>query len=213
MLVVIEGPDGVGKDTVAKAVAEAIGGKMLNLPNDASESGKVIRSYLKREWWVENGGDASKIAIMAFQALATCNRLEMFPQMLEASLASATGPRIVLARAWQSGWVYGQLDGLDPAWLRRIAQQEIDLPHVNILLQAPAEVCMARRAARDGALPPERYEGKLETTQKICALYDQLWSREEEIAGGALFGWERIDATLPVEEVVTRTLECVRSYL
>lgn len=211
MLIVIEGPDGVGKDSVADALAEKLGGARMNFPNDNSPSGKIIRSYLKREWWLENEGElvTSQMQIMAFQALATVNRLEQIQPLREAACAINV---LVLARFWQSAWVYSQLDGLDPAWIDTISMAERTLPHINVLLKAPAELCLERRASRDGALQPERYEGKLDITQKILSLYEDLWAREINIQGPVGGAWKVVDATQPLDTVVGNIYKMVKQH-
>jgi len=166
----------------------------------------LIRSYLRKEWCVtdawspyygcdpipgdgysrELGADKEGGAL-AFQALQIANRMELMPS-LEA--ARRDGTNLILVRYWQSAWVYGQLDGLDPAWLIDVHRSMVQAG-VNILLDAPAEECMRRRAARDGALTPERYEGKLDFTRKVVELYRKLWTKLHP----AEERWRIVDAT------------------
>lgn len=52
MLIAIEGADGVGKTSVAEAVAKKIDARVLHFPDDLAYSGPAIRSRLRQEWEV-----------------------------------------------------------------------------------------------------------------------------------------------------------------
>lgn len=204
MLIVIEGADGVGKDTVANILAKHLGAERLNFPNDKGVTGPMIREYLARRWRVEarnpdsglkNKAECGLLGALAFQGLQVTNRMEVMPQLLEASVGLGD---LVLARYWQSAWVYGQLDGLDPEFLIQV-HRAMARAQVNLLLDCDAEVCLERRATRDGALAPERYEGKLESTKRIVDLYRELWARPDVTTFGQ---WVKVDAARPLHEVV-----------
>jgi thymidylate kinase len=198
MLIVIEGADGCGKDSVADAVAKEIGASRMNFPNDRGVTGPAIREYLKKKWWVSRvapGEYDDHLSALAFQALQIANRMEFMGQLERASEHGETP--LVLARYWQSAWVYGQLDGLDPTFLVRV-HEYMAQANLNILLSATAETCMARRSKRDGDLIPERYEGKLDFTRKVAALYDKLWSDTTAFEGR----WDIVNAEQPLEKVV-----------
>lgn len=208
MIVVIEGADGCGKTSVAESVAKRIGGGLISFPNDGGYTGPAIREYLRKEWSVsedENGRgliDEKFTGALALQGLMVANRMELMPRLGRAAWMGTE--KLVLARYWQSAWVYGQLDGLDPQWLLDVHAAMVR-PNVSILLRASAEVCMERRAARDGQLAPERYEGKLDFTKRIVGLYDQLWDRTPKANGKS---WV-IDAERPFEEVVDQVMAAV----
>jgi thymidylate kinase len=200
MLVAIEGADGCGKDTVANLLAARLGAGRLNFPNNAGVTGPLIRAYLAREWFVECTlygcrVDLKEAAAMAFQALQLVNRMEVITQLEE---ATRTDHHLILARYWQSGWVYGQFDGLDPAFLRNIHSSLVK-PQFNILLDVDPQTAIQRRDARDGTTPPERYEGKHEWLSKVINLYRTLWKQEK--AEGKP-GWLVVDANQPVDAVV-----------
>lgn len=203
-LIAVCGVDGCGKDSVADAVAKAIGADRLNFPDRRSITGKAIDRYLRGEWAVcapFNAGAGvvdQPLSALSMQALALANRLEQWP-----ALSSAAGSRdrhLVLARYFPSGWVYGQLDGLDRKWID-LVNAPFPQPDLCVLLDAAPETCMARRAARDGkATAPERYEGKLDRTRKIVSLYRELW-------GEGRRGFMVVDAEQPIESVVARVVE------
>ena len=200
MNIVFEGADGCGKDAVANAVAlklaEGCQVRRMNFPDDNEPvTGPMIRAYLRREWsvtgpWGDHGGTA-------LQALMTANRLARLDHLKDREYMRSA--HNVICRYWQSAWVYGQLDGLDGPWLEAIHQFMPRATH--FLLTASAETCMARRAARDGSLPPERYEGKLAMTQRVVALYEDLWYNRPNKDG-----WWVIDAEKPLGQVVEDVL-------
>jgi len=202
MLIAIEGCDGAGKSTVAAELAKRLNGSVISFPNDAGVTGPMIRSYLKSNWKVhfDNGGGVwcgksepwmLKSDALAFQALQIANRMEVMDRL---QIATTRKPDIVLARYWQSAWVYGQLDGLDPDWLRMV-HQTMAQPTLNILLDLDPIVALQRRADRDGKLPPERYEGKLSVTTKVANLYRTLWEQERKDY------WFVVDANQAFEKV------------
>lgn len=208
-LINIEGPDGSGKDAVADACAKRIGDiERLNFPNDNSPSGKLIRDYLKGEWAAYSRPSLSArpaISALAFQSLQLTNRMEVFDRLMRAQSAGSMGEHLIIARYWQSGWVYGQLDGLDGDYLERL-HSGLPSPTVNILLRTTAETCMARRAKRDGAVAPERYEGKMAKTLDIVRLYNELWQRYQSLAT-----WRVVDAEQPLDDVVEDVLEHIEA--
>lgn len=198
MKIVIEGFDGSGKTTIARLLGRSLNAQVVHFPNDGAMTGPLIRSYLRREWEIGTLTDRpwwsepANPSALAFQALQIVNRLETFETL------DPERP-IVFARHWQSAWVYGQIDGLDGDWLRDVHRSmAVDL---NILLDLDVDTSMARRAARDGALPPERYEGTVETATRAIDLYRRLWGEPLHRAGHG-GGWHSVDATNDVATVL-----------
>jgi thymidylate kinase len=205
MLVALEGVDGCGKSSVATALAELLGAEVLAFPNDDSVTGPMIRAYLRREWWLDGTGrtdfarndpEMAQAGALAFQALQTVNRLESEPMLGNASLGESEGPRVILARYWQSGWVYGGLDGLDRDWLYRL-HATMPQPHMNILLDVTTDTAMKRRRVRDGHAVRERYEGRRKFVDKVVCSYRALWH-----AHLASREWCVVDAGQPFQQVV-----------
>lgn len=200
MLIVIEGLDGSGKDSVADAVAKILGAARLNFPERSSVTGQAIDSYLRREWCAYNGAADHQLSALCMQSLALANRLERASELMSATLDAKD---LVLARYWPSGWVYGQLDGLDRAWIDTV-NAPFPQAQLYVLLDASPETCMARRAARDGsAVAPERYEGKLTMLRRTAALYRELWAREAAVRQHR---WLVVDAEQPLTTVVEQVL-------
>lgn len=194
-----EGIDGSGKSSVAEAIARLNDGLVVTFPNDeAALTGPIIRQYLRGEWEVDSRGDRyeREVGPLAFQALQLYNRAQTLPRIMSNS-------RIVLARGWQSGAVYGQLDGLprDVAEASRHVFELIARPQLHVLLSVDVSTAYARREQRDGAKPPERYEGNIAKLSAVSAMYHGMWERERarQLPNQR---WEVVDANAPLEEVV-----------
>ena len=212
MLIAIEGMDGSGKTSVAKAVADELQAVLIEFPcRTDTVTGPLIDEYLKQMWTVYGGDQAPHgklqrqegAAALAFQALMVTNRLECMPA-IKAVLDA--GRHVVCSRYWQSGWVYGQIDGLDKGFLRLIHLSMIHAD-VNILLDVGAEEGFRRRAERDGTdLKPERYEAKVEMMQQANWLYRDLW-KDVENRWGFRGIWSHVDAHQDFNAVVAEILK------
>lgn len=121
MIIEIEGCDGVGKTTVAKKLAERIGAAYLKFPDRTTPTGQVIDVMLT---------EAMAHDPVVFQALNVVNRLEYARQLL---FSQGAFQHAVCDRYEQSAYVYGEQDGLDPAWLRTIMHR-VPLADLHVLL-------------------------------------------------------------------------------
>jgi len=210
MLYLFEGINGSGKTTVAKAIAERLQCNLIEFPNYNSPSGKLIKEYLESLWRVETfalatTSSSSYASAMAFQALNVANRMEIMP-----SLVAAQGDRtnhLVLTRYWQSGWVYGQMDGLDRNWLLNI-HRAMTRPDISFLVNTLPEVAMERLTSRDSGLRARRYEDKLGKLQQAAKLYNELWSNVQYNFGGHLV----IDGGKKPEEVFDSTASFIDTH-
>jgi len=213
MLIVIEGPDGCGKSSVAAELGRRLNAVVLHFPADNTVTGPMLRSYLRRQWWVDGKRSALELfpnehretpfamhSALAFQALHLANRMEHWQLLNAASQLDIAGPRVIAVRYWQSGWVYGGLDGLSHTFLRDIAKGT-PAAHLNLLLDISADEAMRRRRERDAMLLPERYEACRDNQLRIVDAYRQLWALE---AGPR---WSTIDAHEPLQAV------CETAYL
>ncbi len=213
-LIAIEGTDAAGKATHSKALAEKMGGLRISFPVYESPTGKLIKAHLHREWncrsiddakaWWPNEpvqerqheGDA-----LVFQALMTVNRLECASAITRALV---TQP-VILDRYWASGLVYGQADGLDPAWLRSI--HEI-MPHPDLWLLLdidPADSVRRRPERRD------RYEKQPGLMDTIVAKYREVWIAERSMhVYRPKDAWTIIDARGSREDTFDQIVDAVR---
>jgi len=206
MFIVLEGVDGCGKSTTARMLADRMRGEMLSFPNDAGYTGPAIRAYLANEWRVSSSGNvtalsvslADQLSAMAFQALQVVNRLEVMPLVAEAKKSPTR--HIVAARYWQSGFVYGSLDGLDPEWLRKIHASLVQ-PDLSVLLDISSQFAESRRSTR----VPDRYERQSAFLADVIREYRLLWRQEMDVGWQA--NWRIVDATFPTPSEVVDTIE------
>jgi thymidylate kinase len=178
MLIVIEGPDGCGKTTTAKALAKKIDAEYMAFPAEGYDY-KAIRAYLSEKWGVRCGfpchstfglESVSELGALLFQALMTCNKYATLSRFRDA--VGHSTHHIVLDRYWPSAWVYGSYDGLDQDWLRRI-HDGLPTPDYAFLLKVDPGAALQRQTKRGES--PERYEGDLDRAKKLSVLYQELW--------------------------------------
>ena len=187
MFVVFEGPDGSGKTTQSKMLAEWMSAEWRCFPDRRTSIGKLIDGHLKGYWeaqtadapplkkmapdelaWHDSYG-GTKDALM-FQALQLANRVEVMPSIL-ATLRS--GKHVICDRYWGSGYAYGKSDGLDTTYLLKI-HEYLPEPALNILIDVPIEVAVKRLASREGRV--ERYEGNVGFMETVANNYRELWA-------------------------------------
>lgn len=190
MIIILEGPDGSGKTTQSKLLAERMGAEWMCFPNRETPFGKLIDAHLKGEWkarWDAHPGETTidedlaqeqYLDAMVFQALQFTNRYECLPRLENAE-------SIVLDRYWQSGYAYGAADGLDPDLLLRI-HADLPLADLNILVDVPVELAIQRMGAKE----KERYE-QADTLQRVASHYLELWRSKERTSPG----WVVVDGS------------------
>lgn len=174
MLIVIEGGDGSGKTTLAYNISRWLECTVQHFPDRTTVTGHAINRMLK-----------TGIEPLEFQVLQLANRHEKY-----AMLKSAKGSwnkHVICVRYWQSGWVYGALDGLDKRWLFDI-HEGLPSPDLSLLLDIPAAVLEERRKKRGE--PDEAYEAQRKD-KEINALYRELWDTH---------GWLKFDSSEGAEE-------------
>jgi dTMP kinase len=208
MIIVIEGMDAAGKATHSKLVAEKLGGTRFSFPNYETDTGRAILAHLKKAWVCAEENDDAESAqqlvpssnlldAMVFQSLQTVNRLEILPAIYK---ALAEGP-VVFDRYWQSGTVYGGLDGLDYDWLRHTQQDPMPSADVNILIDIPVEEGFRRRPDRR-----DRYEANRDFLEEVREDYLKLWTSCGE---GVDSRWRIINGLGSVDEVHARIMSVI----
>ena len=219
MIVVIEGLDASGKATQSKLLASKLKGTRFSFPNYDSATGKAILGHLKKEWACggrqENAAAWKLLDALVFQCLQTANRLELLPSIRK---ALEEGP-VVFDRYWQSGCVYGGLEGLDYAWLRYTQEHPMPKADLNILIDIPVEEGFTRRPERR-----DRYEIDRLFLETVRAGYQALWADHygaddyrwnyangrtspDLIVGDS--GWYVVNGLGTVEEVHARIMTCI----
>ena len=108
MLIIIDGPDGCGKTTISKKLAEDLDFAYIHYPFYENETGQKILNMLNHKLpWDP----------LTFQCLQICNKIQTIPtlKILEKQYGG-----VILDRYNPSTWVYGQLDGLSKDILNQL---------------------------------------------------------------------------------------------
>ena len=123
-LIVFEGPDGVGKSTLSKALAEklketGVPCKHLSFPGkDAGTIGRLVYDihHSPEKFEIRN------ISPTSLQALHIAAHLDVIEQRIAPSLKN--GHWVVLDRFWWSTWVYGHISSVNGSVLDALIQAE-----------------------------------------------------------------------------------------
>jgi len=224
MFVVIEGCDRCGKSTQAEMLFQrfvrcGLKTKMFSFPNYVSETGKVISDHLhdrivlaeKQKSSIASilprfGNQVSSYDALVFQCVQTCDKYAVAARILK---SLREGEIVVCCRWWQSAFVYGLDDGLDPLWLMDV---HACMPQagLNLLLDfSPDE------AARRSSDPGDRMERDLVKQRRLRESYLNMWKNKLDPRGhvGLQHEWEVIGADGSSEEVHERIVGCVKKYL
>jgi dTMP kinase len=164
MRIVIEGGDACGKHTQAELLRDRLAAE-LKLPRYDTPVGAVILKLLKGGLrLVDTANSSSDYSALVLQCLMTIDRYGAVSEL------HPPGTIFVCDRWWQSGFVYGCSDGLDPWWLESIhtSLPEADL---NILLDVPVTTAMARRP-----VPRDKYEASESKRIDVRNRYLSLWN-------------------------------------
>lgn len=208
MIIVIEGCDGVGKNTIADIVCKTLPsvvpdftGERLDFPDRSTPLGAEIDKILTGQTKLP-----PESASTIIQGLMFANELEHGERLEDADWYIDRS--LVLCRYTDSALVYGGLGGLSLPWIESMGYL---LPRagVNILLNAPAEVCIARRQARDKDKPPEFFEGKLDKTRAIVEKYLNAWAFN---AAFGRTGYHTVNATGTQAEVAMACVNIIVDY-
>lgn len=212
MLIAIEGIDAAGKHTQSKLLAEALQAKLFSFPDYKTPIGHIIKGHLKGYWeaapvtdtalTVDKVGDVDLLNAFIFQALQTTNRMEHATAIAEHLNDDV---HVVADRYWQSGWVYGQADGLDPEWLLRI-QCYLPQPDLNLLLDIPPGHSTSRRPERR-----DRYEKQAGLMDTVSKLYRKLWRHRSSTPEPGR--WVTIDGIGTIDEVHQRIIQAVERHV
>ncbi len=166
-LYVFEGPDGVGKTTIAARFAAVLGaeGPVAALSFPGREPGSLGQHVYElhhdpRHFGIEALSPAS------LQLLHVAAHIDAISARIVPLLDSGTG--VVLDRFWWSTWVYGLVDGADRGVLRAM----VDLERVCWGHHAPAAVFLLTRPT------PLREETTAERWFRLTREYDALAATE-----------------------------------
>ena|SRR5579864_896132 len=171
-LFVFEGPDGVGKSTIATATREAlitrgINCRLSSFPGrDPGTLGKLVYD-LHHDPAQFGIGELDPAALQTLHIAAHLDAIKsrIFP-------ALRNGINILLDRFWWSTWVYGNVSGLDQILLRHL----IDAERVAWNAVVPEALILVVRER-----PIDRGDVQIDAWQKLARAYDTL-AEEERMA-------------------------------
>jgi dTMP kinase len=192
-LITIEGLDGAGKTTVAAAVAEALGARLLREPGGV-ELSERIRALVK--------DPALTVGARAEALLYAAARAQLVEQEVGPLLDAGTW--VVLDRFVDSSLAYqGGGRGLGVEAVRAINDFGTGglQPDLTLLLRVDPATGRARQGSRGEA--PDRLERERESFfAAIAAAYDELAAAQPERV-------RVLDATRPLEAVLESALAAV----
>jgi thymidylate kinase len=189
-IVCIEGGDASGKNTQSKILAERLGAAHFAFPDYRTIAGQAILGNLQRKWCAvrqkpvgrtldERGGSDvyeyaadDRINAMVLQSLMLTNRMELGAELR----AAVERGHVVLDRYDASARVFGERDGLDPAWLELTNAQLPVRPNLYILIDVPVEESWKRRPERR-----DRYESDWKFAEGVREGYLKLFAEQQRL--------------------------------
>ena len=191
-LVVVEGPDGVGKTTVCRSLSDALrarGHNVLQLSFPGKQPG-TVGELVYRVHHDDGPVRVRDISGLAKQALHVAAHIDAIDRQITPALEQ--GKTVVLDRFWWSAWVYGLVGGCNRHKLRALVEAE----RTAWGSIRPALAVLLRRDS-----PVDR-EVSLHEWQHLALEYDRLAERERR-----MYAVSTLDNTGTPEEAVEAILE------
>jgi dTMP kinase len=195
-LLALEGIDGCGKSTQARAVATALGATLTREPG-GTDLGQTLRTLLLSP-------SLPSLSLRTEALLMAADRAEHVALVIAPALAE--GRWVVSDRFSGSTLAYqGYGRGLDPGELRTLVSWATGglWPDLSVLVDVPVEVAQTRLAAS----APDRLE------RLGPGFADNVRQGFEAQAASDPEHWVVVDGTLPIDQVTTRILDEVRTRL
>jgi thymidylate kinase len=195
MLIVFEGPDGSGKSTLTKNVADALRlppERHFNFPSMHSAPGRLVREVFEKR--VEVDRQAMIFLIMA-------DTLCRMPYLRE---AVRTGITVSDRYNLISGWVYQTGEGWSIEQIYSIVRPNLLVqPDLTFIVDVPVSVAMTRIEARTAAGGPAKnhlYETDLEAKRNKYLAYSLMKPFGEVVV---------LDGTRSPEDLTIEALEVI----
>jgi dTMP kinase len=191
LLIAFEGLDQSGKETQAQRLADRLTQlgrtvRLASFPDYATPIGGEIRRALHGE---------HEYTPDVMQLLYIANRYE---RKRDLAAWIAAGDIVLCDRYLASSVVYGETQGLDPAWLLD-TQRHLPQPDLTILLDIAPATAVARKA-----VGRDRYERDLALLTRVRESYRRL---------GAAQGWVSFDGERPKDDLAREILGTVSARL
>lgn len=169
-LIVFEGPDGVGKSTLAKMVAQTLSAqgctcRLLSFPG--REDGTLGQLVYRLHHDAATLGVQS-ISETARQALHVAAHLDVMERVILPALAS--GQHVILDRFWWSTLVYGKAGGIEASALKALIE-----PETRLWGDQPTTLFLVDRET-----PIDRDEDA-NSWQKLRGLYAELAKEDSSV--------------------------------
>lgn len=196
-LIVIEGGDACGKRTqseflrqrLSDLIEPSIPPLLMSFPRYNTHLGQAIVRHLKGKTMLSEDHVRAPEDALIFQCMMVADRCHA---TAEISAHLRKGGHVVCDRWWQSAYVYGRSDGLDPVWLEEV-HALLPLADLNILIDVPADTAAARRpVARD------RYEESMKRREEVRQIYLNTWTSHRTKNPEA---WKIVNGSKRTEEV------------
>lgn len=190
-LIVFEGPDGVGKSTIAKRVAEILAseGRACQLMSFPGREEGSLGHLIYRLHHDAAALGLKSISETARQALHVAAHLDVMERDILPALTA--GVHVILDRFWWSTLVYGKAGGVQSGALKALVE-----PELRLWADQPTTLFLIDRDA-----PIER-DDEAGNWQKLRLLYSEL---ADETHGRSV-RVERIRNTQTLEKTVGRVL-------
>ncbi|MCV2402930.1 deoxynucleoside kinase [Marinomonas sp. C2222] len=186
IFIVIEGLDGTGKSTTAKALATALEGVALNTPLDKF---KEVRPKLEGIYGKESYG---RQLFYASTAIASSNEVR---EKLESI------PAVVLDRYWLSTQVYHSWRTQGAHFQLLEVEGMLLKPDLTVYLELSLEERIKRLGGRSDNTDEDRQTMGLENNQKLNELYHAY--NDSPCVGK----WLTVDASLSTVEIVDKVIQ------
>jgi dTMP kinase len=206
-LVVIEGLDGAGKRTLAKALTDALDGRGAKVATGAfPRYDEDVHADLVRDALHGRLGDLtdSVYGMAVLYALDRRGAADRIRADLERFDVVLLDRYVASNAAYGAARLHQSADGGFVAWLRSLEVERFGLPipDLHLLLRVPAGVAADRSARREAeeARGRDLWESDGSLQERCAAVYDGL------AAAGWLSPWEVLDGTadLRVDSIVDR---------
>lgn len=188
MFIVIEGLDGTGKSTTAKALAKKLGGIALNTPLDKF---KDVRPQLEDIYAEESYG---RQLFYASTAISSSKQVE---------LELMHNPAVVLDRYWLSTQVYHSWRTQGAHFKLSEVEGMLLKPDLTVYLELSLEDRVKRLGGRVGNTEEDRQTTDLVANHKLNELYNSY--SDTAFVGS----WLKIDAALHTDEIVDEVIQYI----
>lgn len=184
--IVIEGLDGTGKSTTAKALAKALGGIALNTPLDKF---KDVRPKLEEIYAEESYGRQ-----LFYASTAIASSIQVKKELVDV-------PVVVLDRYWLSTQVYHSWRTQGAHFQLSEVEDRLLKPDLTVYLELSLEERIKRLGGRSDNTEEDRQTTELSANLQLNDLYHAY--RHSSCVGK----WLKVDASLSTDQIVDKVIK------